>query len=1736
MSQFNKGLSNVSYTNKDFNTIYPELLDLAKSLSYKWDPTVSDESDPAVVLVKLAALMTDKINYVSDKNILEATPWSVTQLGNARAIFDQCGYSMKHYNSATVDLKIRIDVEPTSDTMYQGSVSLNTVSLEDSGERTYTIPRFTMVSDSENSLVYTTVKPVQISSNKAFSNVTAIQGVKVDYDVDGDTIINSAHLDHQRRLYFTELNVAENGIFIRNVNSDSIGNYDSWQRVDNLETQPLNKPCYKFGVTRDGTRCYIQFPSNIDNLIGDGLNITYVVSDGLNGNAGRKILTQLYTDSVDGVKVEFDSYTATTTLNNDNLYIINDSSAANGKDPESIDDAWLNYERIKGTFDTLVTLQDYNNFLKTSGKASNGVVCDRTNDPQRSINIMTQNVTGNKSVETKVMSKVKTVTDTSGVEREIVQPSMEPYDLCIYALQHVDNVIDAVSYNKTFEILNNISDTASEKLIQLRKLIEDNKSLQHNFINYESNRPIMIFNKYPIKAKVVPQFKLTASQIKEVLKNVKESLYKALNASKLEFGAPISYNDIYDTILDADARIKTVVLDSISYTTHVCYEHAGSLKHLELQEGYLKQLADGNANINEDEKRIIEEIVLKSLLSGATPALDITDTFSFSLEQEALYFGATPVDDVNSPDSNTNVEQVPGSNEYAVKGTISSVCQNIKKVSTSTTIPVQPSSGDPIDTEVTYSCGWTYDAHAGTYKINETDYDGILEVSSGSILVKLPSNLYCDNTLKFKIMLDKITVSGEEDYTLILDDIAVNAKGNIVTTNEYVNLSLVPNTGTDSETYRTCIKVDNKSAAFVWGSGSVSYTGVQKLETSKADVTVLENENVVFTAPNLILHREYSSYCKFISNVAIPKNIEYFLKEGEYVLCMWKVNNDDAYYTYNKYTKGTVICSTFDISVNSNDVINHSSLDKLVDRLGVNAESGTIKNAADNTIIKDLISSRYVLSGVDSITAKKLNVVTINNTTDGTTSLFWILNTSSVREGKNVSYLFDDSCLVQIDGKDVLQYELKPGEYLIYPSQDKTIVNILGTGTRIRITVDTDANRGEILSALKTSLVCPVVSYEEMLQEGPIDYLADKWCYCETENTYAITATEMQYVQLGEGCTITFENKTGSTTAFNLTNEVRPLTDYIISYLTSDSTEPKYLSPISDLYNGWSCHAILNFVATDKNPQKLLALHNHKIEFEYERIPEGSNSVHISKKVIKCPYITTDFVLNYKLLFSHSLSGTIGADGSYTGTLKIEKDDNYIFSTDIENSSIVLSLEGEDTIIDASNLQSITLTPGEYTFIVRGVADSDFILTYINDLTVQLSTINGTIGENGMYTTTLHISDAGEYIFLTNDLKKPHIALKRSEDSISIEFGPNMPVDLLEGDYEVTVYEDTRPDVYVSTSSPVNVLGGTNVDVTTIDAAGQLTYIDAYTFKRTTSDVDKNTEKYSDNEFDTSVRLEYDSAQGCYSKSLSFRLPEGFKYIIPICPRVETSKFEIYEEKVEDDGVSSETLLSTLTQNTDLKDCRVYYILEDVSTQNSQLTWKIKAIPKITWTKSLDDETLKFIEQEDVKTIKLEAVKAGDGSISVNIAGLIVDLNISINDSLDISITGVHDPDSPPEAPQTFISYDNIDKILSVNFQKGEDTRVSPIKIVIQSPSQVRKDSSTDKNYYIQLLNDDATLKYMDNDNIFDFAHVPETPILNPLAASSFVQNNHPYNHITICQWDLSNIEKDIEVLNSIRS
>ena len=135
----NEYLDTTSYTNKDFRSIWPELIDLVKDLTDKWDPINSNESDPGVALLKLKAFIADKLNYNIDKNVLEAFPSSVTQRGNAQKLYDSLGYQLKWYQSAITDIHFKyVNPKNSSDAINDADTLI-----------TFNIPKFTQVCDAE---------------------------------------------------------------------------------------------------------------------------------------------------------------------------------------------------------------------------------------------------------------------------------------------------------------------------------------------------------------------------------------------------------------------------------------------------------------------------------------------------------------------------------------------------------------------------------------------------------------------------------------------------------------------------------------------------------------------------------------------------------------------------------------------------------------------------------------------------------------------------------------------------------------------------------------------------------------------------------------------------------------------------------------------------------------------------------------------------------------------------------------------------------------------------------------------------------------------------------------------------------------------------------------------------------------------------------------------------------------------------------------------------------------------------------------------------------------------------------------------------------------------------------------------------------------------------------------------------------------------------------------------------
>lgn len=621
-------ISNLSYTQKDFESIYQEELDLASKLSHRWNPVESNESDPGVVLLKMNAIMADKAMYNIDKNVLENFPVSVQQLPIARQMYDQLGYHMKWYRAATTDAAIWwIASDDDKYTLEQ-----------------YTLPMFTSLTDTDTSVVYSTVASRDIPTDGTKVFIPVIQGTVNHYELNGFTNITVANLDSHNRLYFNEENVAENGIFIANVVIDrDTGNeisnesldWTEWKRVDNLTVESIGEKVYSLGTDINGV-CYLEFPEDVQDLFGSGIKITYILTDGYRGNISRDTLSKFYTDSATSYSP--DETTPTITFDATVVKITNYSSTDNGYDPETIDEAYSGYKKTVGTFNTLVTKRDYENAIKSSDLASNCFVSDRTNDIQRSFYVVSS---ADKFDQKTLVVEPVSETDPS--------PSLNAFNLTIYALQQVNLIGDRTSYDSTFQM--NDSDSAAVSAIKVD--LEENKLIPHDYSSILWDKICFIKNKYKVNLKVIPQYKLTVPQQNSVRKNINLAIYKKFCADNINFGDQISYDDMYDCIMSSDERIKSIILDGLNDDAYETYAMCFSSKYEQLvevpingsayenitNEDYLSSLKDNKLieklrYIKEHYvEKFREEILVKNILAGITPLFLQDNSFNYKSTQ-----------------------------------------------------------------------------------------------------------------------------------------------------------------------------------------------------------------------------------------------------------------------------------------------------------------------------------------------------------------------------------------------------------------------------------------------------------------------------------------------------------------------------------------------------------------------------------------------------------------------------------------------------------------------------------------------------------------------------------------------------------------------------------------------------------------------------------------------------------------------------------------------------------------------------------------------------------------------------------------------------------------------------------------------------------------------------------------------------------------------------------------------
>lgn len=599
----------LSPTKKDYYQIWNELIEVSSKLSSRWDPSATNESDPGIVLLKVLTAIADKLNYNIDANTLEAFMPSAAQESSMRKLCEMLGYEMRYYQSASTNVRIT----------YNGT---SFPTLNDSGYRAIYIDRFTNIQDAESTVNFITLEPIMLTSFVRSATVECLEGELVNVQTDAGNVISLTHLDDNLRFYLPERQIASNGIFISNVGKDAF-----WTQTDNLNTSLLGSTVYKFGYDSSRGLPYIQFPDDIGSLIGTGLTIQFVRTRGVSGNISSgflKTMTEplswsvIKENSTQEVTGEDIVGNASDEVADDwsdltQYSITNLSAAKNGKNTETIDEAYWNYQKQVGTFDTLVTCRDYMNkiyqmtksYVDTNPLVSNIIVSDIRDDINRAYTLVSFSEQG---LEMERLAKQ----DAAGDNR------IEYFDLMLYPFQ--------ATLGQTQKDFEDSFKYTSEPISTITAGLDDNKTIAHRFRNPDALDISCIKVYFQISARLTTTSKISYLESLEVQQAAHQALYKEFNMRNLSFGDELPYDTILQVLTLADPRIKNVTLDDPKMTVVVCT--VDGQEYPIITNELFETEADARKSLE-----FYKQLVLDNVLAGRVGLLNEQTTFKPSLQE-----------------------------------------------------------------------------------------------------------------------------------------------------------------------------------------------------------------------------------------------------------------------------------------------------------------------------------------------------------------------------------------------------------------------------------------------------------------------------------------------------------------------------------------------------------------------------------------------------------------------------------------------------------------------------------------------------------------------------------------------------------------------------------------------------------------------------------------------------------------------------------------------------------------------------------------------------------------------------------------------------------------------------------------------------------------------------------------------------------------------------------------------
>lgn len=379
----------LKYTSRDYESIMSDFWELVPKLTELWKPEA--DADPGVVLGKYLASIADMLGVNLDIQANELYAPSVTQRKNAEKLFGLIGYKLSWYTAARTEVIFtNISADPI------------TIDFGFNGNNFATVRTSTDIAGQPREIVYQ-ILPTTSSygyQNTRYTRTTITSPVNVFVSSDqitlqpNDTVKRVAIEGELRNVTISVTDVKNNNYIIK-LPSQHIDTTAVWLKaksslaadsfLDTRWTQvdsnvQFNEPEPRYAVTYDNygnaqieVSNYLNELENYDN---NYFVVYWIDCSGLIGSVSADVLTDFRAAIPSNGEVNAFGSEDISIVNLANTVEVPHTETVTGKSPETAKQAYYNSRYYINTWDSAITVPDYNRIIRRSAGVDSATVID----------------------------------------------------------------------------------------------------------------------------------------------------------------------------------------------------------------------------------------------------------------------------------------------------------------------------------------------------------------------------------------------------------------------------------------------------------------------------------------------------------------------------------------------------------------------------------------------------------------------------------------------------------------------------------------------------------------------------------------------------------------------------------------------------------------------------------------------------------------------------------------------------------------------------------------------------------------------------------------------------------------------------------------------------------------------------------------------------------------------------------------------------------------------------------------------------------------------------------------------------------------------------------------------------------------------------------------------------------------------------------------------------------------